>query len=116
VLYPVAEEEFVFTSGGVDWTAWQLDQGGWDAKAETISPDMFILEIQGRTSLFALEAATGENLRDIGFCRSRMTTINGPSQAGRFLVGAAAGPGAPAEAPRTASPCLTADPGPPRRR
>jgi vanillate/3-O-methylgallate O-demethylase len=55
----------------------QLDQGGWDAKAETISPDMFIFEIQGPTSLFALEAATGENLGDIGFCRSRMTTING---------------------------------------
>jgi vanillate/3-O-methylgallate O-demethylase len=77
VLYRVAEEEFVYTGGGVDWTVWQLDQGGWDAKAETISPDMFIFEIQGPTSLFALEAATGENLRDIGFCRSRMTTING---------------------------------------
>ncbi|WP_405522235.1 glycine cleavage T C-terminal barrel domain-containing protein [Streptomyces canus] len=77
LLYRVAEEEFVYSGGGVDWTAWQIDQGGWDAKSEVISPDMFIFEIQGPTSLFALEAATGESLRDIGFNRSRMTSISG---------------------------------------
>jgi len=77
LLYRVADEEFVYSGGGVDWTAWQIDQGGWDAKSEVISPDMFIFEIQGPTSLFALEAATGESLRDIGFNRSRMTSISG---------------------------------------
>lgn len=77
LLYRSGEEEYVYSGGGIDWTRWQLQQAGDDVVAEDVSPDMFIFEVQGPTSLFTLEQATGEGLRDIGFNRSRMSTIAG---------------------------------------
>jgi glycine cleavage system aminomethyltransferase T len=77
VLCRLGHEEFAYTAGSCDWLLWQLGQGGWDAEASDISPDLFIFGIQGPASLFTLEKLTGENLRDIGFCRSRMSQIDG---------------------------------------
>jgi glycine cleavage system aminomethyltransferase T len=77
VLCRLGPEEFVYTAGSCDWLLWQLGQGGWDAAATDISPDQFIFGVQGPTSLFTLEKLTGESLRDIGFCHSRMSRIDG---------------------------------------
>ena len=75
VVYRVGEEEFIYTGGGGDWALWQATQGSWDMEIDAISPEMFIFEVQGPNSLFALEKATGENLRDIRFNHSRMSQI-----------------------------------------
>ncbi|MFD9325437.1 aminomethyl transferase family protein [Streptomyces sp. NPDC060065] len=77
VLCRVGGQEFVYTAGSCDWLLWQLGQGGWDVAATDISPDQFIFGIQGPASLFTLEKLTGESLRDIGFCRSRMSQVGG---------------------------------------
>jgi len=42
-----------------------------------MTPDQFIFGVQGPTSLFVLEKATGEGLRDIGFSRSRGSRLGG---------------------------------------
>ncbi|WP_219894256.1 glycine cleavage T C-terminal barrel domain-containing protein [Aquisediminimonas profunda] len=75
VVYRTGAEEFIYTGGGGDWAIWQASLGSWDTQIENISPDLFIFEIQGPKSLFALEAATGESLRDIRFNHSRSSQI-----------------------------------------
>ncbi|WP_406462878.1 aminomethyl transferase family protein [Streptomyces sp. NBC_01622] len=77
VLCRLGPEEFVYTAGSCDWLLWQLGQGGWDAAATDISPDVFIFGVQGPASLAALEKLTGDDLRDIGFSRSRMSRVGG---------------------------------------
>jgi len=77
ILLRLGPEEFMYTAGSCDWLAWRLRQGGWDADLTDISPDQFIFGVQGPTSLFALEQATGESLRDIGFNRSREAQVGG---------------------------------------
>lgn len=77
VLCRFGGEEFVYTAGSCDWLLWQLGQGGWDAAATDISPDVFIFGIQGPASLSVLEKATGDDLRDICFSRSGMSHVGG---------------------------------------
>ena len=77
VLCRLGEEEFLYTAGSGDWLAWQFGQGGWDAEITDISPSQFIFGVQGPRSLFVLEQATGDSLRDIGFNRSREARIDG---------------------------------------
>jgi glycine cleavage system aminomethyltransferase T len=77
VVYRVGEEEFIYTGGGGDWALWQATQGSWDMAIESIGPDLFVFEVQGPQSLFVLERATGESLRDIAFNRSRHSSIDG---------------------------------------
>jgi len=77
VLVRLGEEEFGYTAGSCDWLAWQFSEGGWDAELTDISPETFIFGIQGPQSLFILEKATGESLRDLGFNRSRPATLGG---------------------------------------
>lgn len=77
ILYRTAADEFVYTGGGTDWTAWQFAQGSWDAHLEDLGAEMFLFEIQGPTSLFALEALFDTSLRDIGFNRSRTIELGG---------------------------------------
>src|SRR5262249_43945059 len=50
-----------------------------DAQASQIGTQQFILQLQGPQSLFVLEKATGESLRDIGFMRFRRTQIGSTS-------------------------------------
>ncbi|HWH95284.1 MAG TPA: glycine cleavage T C-terminal barrel domain-containing protein [Baekduia sp.] len=75
VLYRAGDDDFVYTGGTGSWTTWRFGLGDWDAQIEDIAAEMYIFEIQGPTSLFVLEAATGEDLRDIAFNRSRMARV-----------------------------------------
>jgi vanillate/3-O-methylgallate O-demethylase len=77
VLSRLGEEEFVYTAGSCDWLGWQFSQGGWHAEIADISPETFIFGVQGPASLFILERAAGESLRDIGFSRFRDSRIGG---------------------------------------
>jgi vanillate/3-O-methylgallate O-demethylase len=77
VVYRVGEEEFVYTAGSCDWLAWQFSQGGWDAELTDISPETFIFGVQGPASLYLLEKAAGESLRDIAFNHSRLARVAG---------------------------------------
>jgi vanillate/3-O-methylgallate O-demethylase len=77
ILIRLGEGEFVYTAGSTDWLAWQFSQGGWDAELTDTSPERFIFGVQGPQSLFILEKATGESLRDIGFNRSRASSVSG---------------------------------------
>ena len=77
VLVRLGEEEFGYTAGSCDWLAWQFSQGNWDAEIADISPETFIFGIQGPRSLFILEKAIGEPLRDLGFNRSRPASLSG---------------------------------------
>jgi vanillate/3-O-methylgallate O-demethylase len=77
VLVRLGEEEFGYTAGSCDWLAWRFSQGNWDAELADISPETFIFGIQGPQSLFILEKAIGESLRDLGFNRSRPASLGG---------------------------------------
>ncbi|MGH3289936.1 MAG: hypothetical protein ACRDPD_35535, partial [Streptosporangiaceae bacterium] len=54
-----------------------VQPGNWDAEFADISPETFIFGIQGPQSLFILEKAIGESLRDLGFNRSRPAALGG---------------------------------------
>lgn len=76
VLMKLTEDDYVFTSGpGVAWADYQFRKGDYAAEASQVGPRQFILQVQGPNSLFVMEAATGESLRDIGFMRFRDTRI-----------------------------------------
>jgi vanillate/3-O-methylgallate O-demethylase len=76
VLMKLAQEDYLFTSGpGVAWADYQFRKGDYEAEASQIGPRQFILQVQGPNSLFVMEKATGESLRDIGFMRFRDTQI-----------------------------------------
>jgi vanillate/3-O-methylgallate O-demethylase len=77
VLIRLGEDEFSYTAGSCDWLSWQFSQGMWDAELIDISPETFIFGVQGPQSLFILEKAVGEPLRDIGFNRARASTVGG---------------------------------------
>jgi vanillate/3-O-methylgallate O-demethylase len=77
VLIRLGEEEFAYTAGSCDWLTWRFGQGGWDAELTDISPETFIFGVQGPQSLFILEKALGEPLRDIGFNRFRSSSVEG---------------------------------------
>ena len=76
VLMKLAEEDYLFTSGlGIAWAQYLFRKGSFDAEAKEIGSSQFILQLQGPNSLFVMEKATGESLRDIGFMRFRGTQI-----------------------------------------
>jgi vanillate/3-O-methylgallate O-demethylase len=76
VLMRPEEDDYLFTSGpGVAWADYQFKKAKFQAEAQLISDRRFILQLQGPNSLFLMEKATGENLRDIGFMRFRETKI-----------------------------------------
>jgi glycine cleavage system aminomethyltransferase T len=61
----------------VAWADYQFRKGNYDAEVSQLGPRQFILQVQGPNSLFVMEKATGESLRDIGFMRFRDTQIGG---------------------------------------
>jgi glycine cleavage system aminomethyltransferase T len=76
VLMRTDEDDYLFTSGpGVAWADYCFRKGDYDAQASQIGARQFILQLQGPQSLFVMEKATGESLRDIGFMRFRKTQI-----------------------------------------
>src|SRR5262249_47507898 len=77
VLMKLAEADYLFTSGpGVAWADYQFRKSDYEAEASQIGPRQFILQVQGPNSLFVMEKATGESLRDIGFMRFRDSQIS----------------------------------------
>jgi vanillate/3-O-methylgallate O-demethylase len=71
----LAEDEFVYSAGTVHWPAFLFEKGTYNATARQLDREEFIIQVQGPTSLFVLEKATGESLRDIGFMRFRKSRI-----------------------------------------
>lgn len=77
VICRLGEDELLYTAGSSEWLRWQIREGGWNAQANDITPDQFIFGVQGPASLFVVERATGESLRDISFADSRGSQIDG---------------------------------------
>lgn len=77
VLGRMAEEDYYYTAGGGEWIVYQASQGDWDVKAELVTPDLFIFELQGPKSIDMLEVAAGESLRHLEFNRWCNTNIAG---------------------------------------
>ena len=77
LLARLGDDEFLYTAGSTNWLHWQLSQGTWNAEATDVSPDFFIFGVQGPQSLFVLEEATGDSLRDIEFNHSRLAQLAG---------------------------------------
>ncbi|MGD0918851.1 MAG: aminomethyl transferase family protein [Thermodesulfobacteriota bacterium] len=76
IVMRLAEEEFCVQSPPPAlWTAYNVEKGGCNAKAEFV--DWFNFQVQGPNSLYVLEKATGESLRDIRFMRFRKAPIRG---------------------------------------
>jgi len=69
------EETFVVHGVPCHWTAYNLENGDYDATAEF--RDMFNYGIQGPNSLKMLEALADHSLRDAEFMRSGPTEIAG---------------------------------------
>ncbi|MFC8520768.1 aminomethyl transferase family protein [Streptomyces sp. NPDC057257] len=76
VLIRTGEEEFI-TYWLAPYIAYALQKGDYDAVGEDITASVSLFQIAGPRSLDILEAATGENLRDIKFMRMRQATIAG---------------------------------------
>ncbi|GAB3615557.1 aminomethyltransferase family protein [Okibacterium endophyticum] len=76
VLLRLGEDDFI-----TYWLSPYLDfvlmKGGYDVVPEQQTGQTFLFQIAGPRSLEILEAATGEDLRDIAFMRHRPSTIAG---------------------------------------
>ena len=77
VVGRVGDEEFFYTAGSCEWLVWRFEQDNWNAEVRDVTPDRFIIGVQGPTSLHTLEKATGGSLRDLPFSRFRTTQIGG---------------------------------------
>jgi vanillate/3-O-methylgallate O-demethylase len=78
VLMRLDEERLFFQSGpGAPWARFMFERGNYDATCETVTDDWFTFQVAGPNSLYVLEKATGESLRDITFMNFRETSING---------------------------------------
>jgi vanillate/3-O-methylgallate O-demethylase len=75
VLVREAEERFVVHGVPAYWTAYNLENGDYDATAEF--RDTFNYGIQGPNSLKVLDALADHSLRDVGFMRSGDIEIAG---------------------------------------
>ena len=76
ILMKRADDAFLFTSGpGVIWARYLFWKGNFNATATLIGS--FIFQVQGPNSLYVLEEATRESLRDIDFMRFRKSKIKG---------------------------------------
>lgn len=74
VLQKLGEEEFrLYVAGG--WAPYAFSR--FSGEVEQVVSDDFLFQIAGPTALDALEAATGESLRDIAFLRYRQTQVVG---------------------------------------
>jgi vanillate/3-O-methylgallate O-demethylase len=74
ILMRLGEEEFCYQGGPMlYWLSYMCEAGGYDARTEVV--DGFNFQVSGPSALYALEQATGDNLRDIGFMRFRETGI-----------------------------------------
>jgi vanillate/3-O-methylgallate O-demethylase len=75
ILMRLGLQEFCVQATPAFWTAYKLYTGSYDA-----TPHMeqcFNYQVQGPNSIYVLEKAAGESLRDIGFMRFRTIRIKG---------------------------------------
>ena len=76
VLIRTGDEEFV-TYWMAPYIAYLLSKGGYDAVGTDITAQSCLFQLAGPRSLDVLEAATGEDLRDIRFMHFRQARIAG---------------------------------------
>jgi glycine cleavage system aminomethyltransferase T len=76
VLVRLGEEEFM-TYWLMPWINLLAGSGEYDVKGEDLTGKVFLFQVAGPRSLEILEAATGEDLRDIRFLRQRRSTVAG---------------------------------------
>lgn len=78
MLLRLGEDEFI-TYWLDPWISDALEkaQERYDVEGEDLTGTVFLFQIAGPNSLYILEKATGESLRDIGFLRHRPTTVDG---------------------------------------
>jgi vanillate/3-O-methylgallate O-demethylase len=80
VLMRNGDEDFLYTGGpNLIWASYLLDRGDYDANAEEVGTGHFMFQVSGPKAVFAMERATGEDLRDIKFMRFRDSKIAGKS-------------------------------------
>ena len=77
VLGRTGEEDFLFTAGSTEWLVWQLERSTFDADVADVTPERFIIGVQGPRSLDVLERVAGQSLRDIAFSRSCAVALDG---------------------------------------
>ena len=72
-------EEEVYMMWLSPWPEYQLarSNGRYDVEIDDQTTNMFLFQVAGPHSLETLEAATGEDLHDIGFMRNRLSSIDG---------------------------------------
>jgi glycine cleavage system aminomethyltransferase T len=76
ILMRLEQDDLLFTSGpGIQWAEYMFRKGGFDTDGRQVGPSQFIFQLQGPNSLFVLEKATSDDLRDIGFMRFRKSRI-----------------------------------------
>lgn len=75
VLVRTGEEEFIVHGVPAYWTAYNLENGEYDASAEY--RDTFNFQVQGPNSLDVLESVTDSSLDDVPFMGSKVINING---------------------------------------
>jgi len=75
VLCRTGPEEYLYTAGSGDWLTWQLSQGSWQVRVEDISPDLFILGVQGPAAVDVLRVVCDVDPATIGFNRSSPATV-----------------------------------------
>lgn len=74
----LGENEYMFTqSGAQSWLPQILKLTDFDVTLEDVTPDYTCYALQGPRATEILEAATGENFKDLKFSRWRMTQILG---------------------------------------
>jgi vanillate/3-O-methylgallate O-demethylase len=75
VLYKISDDEYRYSGGGAYWLNYWFQQGKWDGRAVIDSADEFVFAVQGPKSLYVMEKASGESLRDLKFSHTRMTRV-----------------------------------------
>jgi glycine cleavage system aminomethyltransferase T len=76
VLLRLGEDDFI-TYWMSPYIAYTFMQSKYNASGEDLTMQVFLFQVAGPRSLETLEAATGDNLHDIGFMHHRMSKING---------------------------------------
>ncbi|UGS37280.1 hypothetical protein [Capillimicrobium parvum] len=75
ILSRIGEQEVAQFGQCVHWTNYQLRKGGYDVSAEPL--EWTNLHLQGPLSIYVLERAAGQSVRDAGYMRSTPVTIAG---------------------------------------
>lgn len=76
VLLRLGEDDFI-TYWIAPYIAYALQKGNYNAVGEDLTGRVFLFQIAGPRSLEVLEAASGDDLRDISFIRHRPSSIDG---------------------------------------